>query len=81
FFERVWVETTGFDGQGVVDDQLGRHHRVNLCRVATLLGDGVAQAGQVYQRRLAQDVVADHPHWEPGEVQVTLALDELAQIV
>jgi len=46
FSRSVRVETTGFDGQGVVDDQLGRHHRVDLGRVAALQGDGIAQAAR-----------------------------------
>jgi hypothetical protein len=41
------------------------------------VGDGVAQAGQVHQRGLAQDVVADHAGREPREVEVALALDQL----
>jgi hypothetical protein len=65
--------------QRVVDDQLHRHHRVHLRRVAAFLGDRVAQAGQVDQRGLAQDVVAHHPRREPGEVAVAPALDELRQ--
>ncbi len=41
--------------------------------------DGVAQAGQVDQRGLAQDVVADHARREPREIEVALAFDELPQ--
>jgi hypothetical protein len=44
-----------------------------------LLGDGVAQAGEVDQRGLAEDVVADHAGREPREVEVALALDQLLQ--
>ncbi|MOA23158.1 hypothetical protein D3C78_1437620 [compost metagenome] len=77
--EGVRVEARGFDGQRVVDDQLGRHHRVDLGRVAALLGDGVTQAGQVDQGGLAEDVVADHARRVPGEVQVALAVDQLFQ--
>jgi hypothetical protein len=61
----------------VVDDQLHRHHRVHLGRVAALLGNGVTQAGQVHQRGLAEDVVADHARREPREVALALAFDEL----
>ncbi|MCY1358002.1 hypothetical protein D9M69_445180 [compost metagenome] len=73
------VEARGFHGQRVVDDQLGRNHRVDLGRVTALIGDGVAQAGQVDQRGLAEDVVADHACRIPGEVQVALAVDQLFQ--
>jgi hypothetical protein len=65
--------------QRVVDDQLRRHHRVDLRRVAALLGDGVTQAGEVHQRGLAEDVVAHHAGREPREVEVALALDQLLQ--
>ena len=77
--EGVGIEAAAFDGQRVVDHQLGRHHRVDQRRVAALQGDGVAQAGQVDQRGLAQDVVADHARREPREVEVALALDELLE--
>ncbi|MNN47356.1 hypothetical protein D3C81_1617730 [compost metagenome] len=63
----------------MVDDQLHRHHRVDLGRVTATVGDGVAQAGEVDQRGLAKDVVAHHAGREPGEVEVALALDQLAQ--
>jgi len=63
----------------VVDDQLHRHHRVDLGGVAALVGNGVAQAGEIDQRGLAQDVVAHHARREPGEIQVALAFDELLE--
>ena len=37
--EGIGLETGMLDCQRVVDDQLGRHHRVDLGRVAALLGD------------------------------------------
>ncbi len=37
------------------------------------------RAGQVDQRGLAKDVVADHARREPREIQVALALDQLLQ--
>src|SRR5690606_34649160 len=77
--EGIRVETRCFYGRGEVDDQLGRHNRVDLGRVTALLGDGVAQAGQVDQRGLPENVVADHTCRVPGEVQVTLAIDQLLQ--
>ncbi|KAF1053120.1 MAG: hypothetical protein GAK43_01589 [Stenotrophomonas maltophilia] len=77
--ERVRVEARGLDGQRVVDDQLGRHHRVDLGRVTALFGDGIAQAGQVDQRGLPEDVMADHARRVPGEVEVTPTLDQLLQ--
>jgi hypothetical protein len=50
-------------------------------RVAALVGDGVAQAGQVHQRGLAEDVVAHHAGREPREVEVALALDQLLRAI
>src|SRR5471030_1734320 len=77
--ERLWIKATTLDGQGVVDDQLRRHYRVHLRRVATLQGDGVAQAGEVHQRGLAENVMTDHARREPRKIEVTLAFDELLQ--
>ncbi len=77
FLEGIGVETAAFHGQRVVDDELHRHDRIDLGRVAALVGDGITQAGQVDQRSLAQDVVADHAGREPGKVALALALDEL----
>ena len=77
--ERILVEAAALDGQRVVDDQLRRHHRVDLGRVAAHVGDGVAQTGEVDQRGLAEDVVAHHAGREPREVEVALALDQLLQ--
>ncbi|CAB5719537.1 Uncharacterised protein [Delftia tsuruhatensis] len=77
----VGIGAAALHGQRMVDDELDRHDGVDLGGVAALLGDGVAQAGQVHEGGLAQDVVADHAHGEPGEVDVAAALDELAQVV
>jgi hypothetical protein len=77
--ECLRIETTALDGQRVVDDQLNRHHRIDLGRVTTLIGDGITQASQIDQRGLTEDVVANHAGWEPGKVEVALALDQLAQ--
>ena len=74
------IEAAAFHGQRVVDDQLHRHHRIHLGRIAALLGDGIAQAGQVDQRGLAEDVVADHARREPREIEVAAAFDQLQQI-
>ena len=79
--EGLRVIAAAFHGQRVVDDQLHRHHRVHLRRVAAHVGDRVAQAGQVHQRGLAQDVMADHAHGKPREIQVATAFDQLAQVV
>src|SRR5690606_35264521 len=55
--ERLRVVAAALYRQRVVDDQLHRDDRIDLRRVAALVGDRVAQAGQVHQRGLAKDVV------------------------
>jgi len=62
-----------------VHDQLHRHHRIHLGRIAAAVGDRVAQAGQVHQRGLAEDVVAHHACGKPREIPLPLALDKLLQ--
>nr|GEU28025.1 hypothetical protein [Tanacetum cinerariifolium] len=79
FGEGVGIETAAFHGQRMVHHQLRGHHRVDQRRVAALQGDGVAQAGQVHQRGLAEDIVAYHARGEPGEIEVAAALDQLRQ--
>ena len=74
------IEAGCFHRQRVIHDQLHRHHRVHLRRVAALLGDRIAQTGQVHQRGLAEDVVADHARREPREVQVTATFDQLREV-
>ena len=77
FLERVRIETAAFNGQRVVDDQLGLYHRVYFRRVTAFGRDGVTQAGQIHQRGLAENVVAHHTGRIPGKIQVTFALDQL----
>ncbi len=77
--EGIRIEAGVLDGQRVVDDQLGRHHRVDLGRVAALLRDRVTQAGEIDQRGLAEDVMADHARRIPGKVQIALALNDLLE--
>ncbi|MNF35247.1 hypothetical protein D3C84_161100 [compost metagenome] len=77
--ERLLVETARLHRQRVVDDQLRRHHRVDLRRVAALQGDRVAQAGEIDQRGLAENVVADHTGRKPREVEVAFAFDQLLE--
>ena len=77
--ERVLVEAAVFHRERMVDDELRRHHRVYLRRVAAHVRNGITQTGQVHQCGLAEDVVANHTRRKPREVEVALALDELAQ--
>ncbi|MCY1543010.1 hypothetical protein D9M68_787970 [compost metagenome] len=77
--EGIGIEAAALHRQRVIDDQLHRHYRVDLGGVAALVGNGVAQAGQVHQRGLAQDVMAHHARGEPREIEVALAPDQLLQ--
>ncbi|MNQ14200.1 hypothetical protein D3C85_271450 [compost metagenome] len=79
--EGVGVGAVEFNRQRVVHNQLHRHHRIHLGRVAAFLGDGVAQARQVHQRGLAQDVMTDHARRKPRKVQVAAAFDQLLQCI
>ena len=48
-------------------------------RIAALGGDRVAQAGEVDERGLAENVVAHHARRKPREIEVALALDDLPE--
>ena len=77
--EGIGVEAAALHGQRMVDDELHGHHGVHLRRVAAFGRDRIAQAGQIDQRGLAQDVVAHHAHRIPRKVAVAPPLDELHQ--
>ncbi len=77
--ERGLVEAGEFHRQRVIHDQLGRHYRIDLRRVTAGIGDGIAQAGQIDQGGLAENVMAHHAGREPREIQVLAALDQLPQ--
>ena len=77
--ERVRVVSAALDGQRVIHDQLHRHDGIDLGRIAALLGDRIAQPGEIDQRRLAEDVVAHHARGKPREIALPLALDDLRQ--
>ena len=77
--ESLRVEAGVLNRQRVINDELGRHHRVYARRVAALLGDRVAQAGEIDQCGLAEDVVTDHTRRVPREIEAAAALDDLPQ--
>ena len=77
--ERIRIEAAALDGERVVDDQLHRHHGIDLGRIAALLRNRIPQTRQVDERGLAEDVVADDARRKPREIQVALALDQLPQ--
>ena len=79
FLEGIGVESAALYCQRVVHNQLHGNDRVDGSGVAALVGNGITQAGQIDQRCLTQDVVADHARREPGKVALALALDDLRQ--
>ena len=67
--------------QGVVDDQLGGHYRVDPGRISTLPGNGITQPRQVNQCRLAENIMTNDSGWIPGKILFTTAFNYLAQVV
>ena len=64
--------------QGVIDDQLGGHYRVDFSRVTALPGNGITQPGQVNQRRLAENIMTNDSGWIPGKILFTTTFNYLA---
>ncbi len=79
--ERLAVEPGMFHGQAVIDDQLGRHDRIDLGRVAALIGDRIAQASQVDKSGQAQNIVTDDARGIPGKVAIAAPVGNLDQRV
>jgi hypothetical protein len=77
--EGLGIKAPTFDCQGVVHHQLGGHHRIDLGGIATPGSNGIAQAREVDQGGLAEDVMTDNAGGVPGKVKVLSALDELAK--
>ncbi len=65
--ERIGHIAAALHRQRVIDDQLHRHYRIDLGRVAAHVRNRIAQARQVDQRGLAEDVVADHARGNHGK--------------
>ena len=63
----------------MIDNQLHRHHRIDLGGVAALLGDGITQARQINQRGLAENVMTYDTGREPREVEFAFDFDDLLQ--
>ena len=55
----------------VVDDQVDRHERVDLLRVAAQAGDRRAHGSQVHHRRDAGEILHDHPRRQEGNARAT----------
>ena len=77
--EGPFLKARVLHGEGVVDDELRGHHGIHRGRISAALGDGVPKPRQIHQRRLPQNVVAHHPRRIPGEVEITLPLDQLQE--
>ena len=61
----------------MVHNELSWHYRIDLGRVASFGRNGVAKTGEVNQCGLTEYVVTDYSCWEPGKVQLALAVDDL----
>jgi hypothetical protein len=79
FLEGIGVEAAAFYCQRVVDNELGLHHGVYFRRVAAFVGNRIAQAGQIHQRGLAENIVAHHARGKPRKVDFLLALNQLRE--
>src|SRR5690606_13693927 len=79
FGKSIGLESTVFDSQRMVDNQLHGNDRVDLGGITAFVGDGITQSGQIHQRGLSQDVMTDDTCGKPWKIQVATALDELAQ--
>ncbi|SAL88449.1 hypothetical protein AWB67_07599 [Caballeronia terrestris] len=77
FFERVGIEAAALDGQRVVDHELCRHDRVDQRGVTTLSRYRIAQAGEVDEGGLPENVVAHDARRKPRKVKFALAFDDL----
>ena len=77
--ERVRIEAAALDGERMIHHELRRHDRVDQRRIAALGGNRIAQAGEVDERGLAENVVAHDARRKPREIQVALALDDLPE--
>jgi len=79
FAERIGVVAAAFHRQRVVDDKLRLHHRIHFGRIAALLRNRIAQARQIHQRGLPQNIMAHHPRRIPRKIDFLLAFYQLAQ--
>ena len=79
FAERIRIVAAAFHRQRVVDDKLRLHHRIHFGRIAALLCNRIAQARQIHQRGLPQNIVAHHPRGIPRKIDFLLAFYQLDQ--
>ena len=79
FAEGIGVVAAAFNGQRVVDDELGLHHRIHFGRIAAFFSNRIAQACQIHQRCLTQNIVTHHARRIPREVDFLFSLNQLTQ--
>ena len=77
--ESILIVAAILDRQRVIDDQLGRHHRIDLGGVSPHVGDSISQTRQVNQSGLSEYVMTNHARWIPGKIHVLLTFDNLPQ--
>ncbi len=56
------------DLHGVVDHQVGGHHRVDACRISTQGLDAVPHGREVHYSRYAREVLQDHSCRHEGQI-------------
>ena len=79
FAEGIRIVTAAFNGQRVVNDKLGLHHRIHFGRIAAFFCNCIAQACQIHQRCLTQNIMTHHACRIPREVDFLFSLNQLAQ--
>ena len=62
------------DDDGMVDDEIDRHQRIDLLRVAAERGHGVAHRGEIDHRRHAGEILHQHARRAVGDLDAGLAL-------
>ena len=77
FRKGILVEAAVFHRERVIHDQLHRHDRIDLGRIATHVGNRITQAGEIDERGLTQDVVTHDACRVPGEIEIAFALAQL----
>jgi hypothetical protein len=62
------------DDDRMVDDEIDRHQRIDLLRVAAERGHGIAHRGKVHHCRHAGEILHQHPRWPVGDLHAGGAL-------
>ena len=81
FRKCIGIKATAFDGERVINDQLHRDDGIDLGGIAALISNRIAQARQINERGLPEDVMTHDARREPWEIKVAPSLDQLLQII